>query len=45
LNGAQALGFDDSLGSFEVGKTPSVNLIQNMGADFQLKATTKVRKI
>ncbi len=45
LNGAQALGFDDTLGSFEVGKTPSVNLIQNIGADFQLKATTRVRKI
>lgn len=28
INGAQALGFYDQLGSFEVGKRPGVNLIQ-----------------
>lgn len=27
INGAQALGFDDRLGSFEVGKRPGVNLL------------------
>ena len=32
LNGAQALGFDRLLGSFEKGKTPGVNLIS--GIDF-----------
>ncbi len=30
INGAQALGFDDQLGSFEVGKKPGVNLINNI---------------
>ena len=33
LNGAEALGFDKDLGSFEIGKTPGVNLIS--GIDFQ----------
>jgi aminodeoxyfutalosine deaminase len=45
LNGAQALGFEETLGSFEVGKTPGINLIENIGADFQLKAGAKVRKL
>lgn len=30
LNGAEALGFSSSLGSFEKGKTPGVNLIENV---------------
>lgn len=30
LNGAEALGYDDELGSFEVGKTPGINLISNI---------------
>jgi aminodeoxyfutalosine deaminase len=45
LNGAQALGFEETLGSFEVGKTPGVNLIKNMGINFELKATTKAQKL
>ena len=31
LNGAEALGFDDSLGSLEVGKTPGVLLLNGNG--------------
>ncbi|MBI5219654.1 MAG: amidohydrolase family protein [Bacteroidia bacterium] len=39
-NGAEALGFDDKLGSFETGKKPGINLIEN--ADLQnLKLTEK----
>ena len=30
LNGAKALGFADSLGSIEIGKTPGLVLIENM---------------
>jgi aminodeoxyfutalosine deaminase len=30
LNGAEALGFVESLGSFEIGKTPGINLISNL---------------
>ena len=33
INGARALGFDQSLGSFEKGKTPGINLIT--GIDFK----------
>lgn len=28
LNGAEALGYDDEIGSFEIGKRPGVNLVQ-----------------
>jgi cytosine/adenosine deaminase-related metal-dependent hydrolase len=44
LNGAQALGFDDILGSFEIGKTPGLNLL-NIGKDLILKNNTKVKKL
>jgi cytosine/adenosine deaminase-related metal-dependent hydrolase len=33
LNGAQALGFDDTLGSLDVGKTPGVLLLEGIGPD------------
>lgn len=36
LNGAQALGFDDTLGSLEVGKTPGVLLVEGLGPDERL---------
>lgn len=45
LNGAQALGFDDTLGSLEVGKTPGVLLLENLGQDERLKAETNVRRL
>ena len=44
LNGAQALGFDDTLGSIEVGKTCGLNLL-NLNDDWRLAADTKVTKI
>jgi len=43
INGATALGFDKSLGSFEIGKTPGINLIKNF--DFEqmnIKSDSKV---
>lgn len=51
LNGAQALGFDDTLGSIEVGKTPGLNLL-SVESGFPhsnslkiLRGDTTVRKI
>jgi cytosine/adenosine deaminase-related metal-dependent hydrolase len=43
INGAQALGFDDQLGSFEVGKRPGVNLINNI--KFTVNKKLKINKI
>lgn len=40
LNGAQALGFDDTLGSLEIGKTPGLVLIQGLSSDWKLGADT-----
>ena len=44
LNGAEALGFDDEIGSIEVGKTPGLNLL-NMGEDLKITNETKVAKL
>ncbi len=44
LNGAQALGFDDELGSIEPGKTPGLNLL-NMAPPFRLSRDTQVEKL
>jgi len=44
LNGAEALGFEKDLGSFEVGKTPGVNLL-NLDEDFKLNAVTEVKRL
>ena len=44
LNGAEALGFENELGSLEVGKTPGINLL-NIGDDFKLKPDTFIKKI
>lgn len=44
LNGAQALGFDDTLGSIEKGKTSGLNLL-NLKNDFILRKDTKVKKL
>ncbi len=41
LNGAQALGFDDTLGSFDIGKTPGINLL-DVKNDFILRGVKKV---
>ena len=44
INGAEALGFEDSLGSIEVGKRPGL-LLLNLGEDEKLKADTVVKRI
>ena len=44
LNGAEALGFEKQLGSIEKGKSPGLNLL-NLGKDFQLQNTTRVKKL
>lgn len=44
LNGAKALGFEEDLGSIEVGKTPGLSLL-NLGADLKLASNTIVKKI
>ncbi len=45
LNGAQALGFDDTLGSLDAGKTPGVLLLQNLGATGQIMPATTVKRL
>ena len=45
LNGAQALGFDDTLGSLELGKTPGVVLIQGVSPDWKLKGDATASRI
>jgi cytosine/adenosine deaminase-related metal-dependent hydrolase len=45
FNGAEALGFIDSLGSFETGKSPGINLITNMDLNnFRLKKESVVKR-
>ncbi len=44
LNGAEALGFDDELGSFEVGKKPGVNLL-NLNSNLKLEKHTRVERL
>jgi cytosine/adenosine deaminase-related metal-dependent hydrolase len=41
LNGAEALGLDDQLGSFEVGKRPGINLLSSE----KITAETTVRRL
>lgn len=46
INGAQFLGFDNELGSIEVGKTPGLNLISGLNEDkFELTSETVVEKL
>ncbi|MDX1910867.1 MAG: amidohydrolase family protein [Saprospiraceae bacterium] len=45
LNGAQALGFDDTLGSLEAGKTPGVLLLQGFSPEGKLVAGTQVQRL
>lgn len=45
LNGAQALGFDDTLGSLKAGKTPGLLLLEGLGPEEQLRAETRVRRL
>ncbi len=45
LNGAQALGFDDTVGSLEVGKTPGIVLIQGVSPDWKLRGEATAQRI
>lgn len=45
LNGAQALGFEDTLGSLEVGKTPGILLLEELVPDSEMGAGVTVRRL
>ena len=49
LNGAEALQFDEDLGSIEVGKTPGINLFTGLAwsgpEDFQFVVQTEVTRL
>ncbi len=45
LNGAEALGFADTLGSLEAGKTPGVLWLENLGSDGQLTLETRAARL
>jgi aminodeoxyfutalosine deaminase len=44
LNGAKALGFEGDLGSFEIGKTPGINLLQGLDKG-NICANTSVKRL
>ena len=46
LNGAEALGLSSQFGSFEIGKTPGINLIHNFDIqNFRFKPESQVKKL
>ncbi len=45
LNGAQALGFEDTLGSFEVGKKPGVLSLQGLDAGGRIARDARVERV
>lgn len=45
LNGAEALGFDDTLGSFDVGKKPGLVLLEGLDGGGKLQASTVAKRI
>ena len=49
LNGAEALQYDEVLGSLEKGKTPGLNLLLHLEGsspdDFRICADTKVQRL
>jgi aminodeoxyfutalosine deaminase len=45
LNGAEALGFDDNLGSLQPGKRPGILLLKGMGAGWRLEQSTTVERL
>jgi len=44
-NGAEALGFDDLLGSIEPGKQPGLNVLSNLGPDGGLTPQTAISRL
>jgi len=45
LNGAEALGMDATIGSFEIGKIPGINIIDMKTKSMELDSKSKIRKI
>ncbi len=45
LNGAQALGFEEELGSIEVGKKPGLLLLTGLSADGRLDPAARVQRL
>lgn len=45
LNGAQALGFDEDLGSFEIGKKPGVLLLNNREQQAIINDATQIKRL
>jgi len=45
LNGAEALGFEDTLGSFETGKTPGILLLEGLSTDWKIGTDTRVSRL
>ena len=45
LNGAAALGYEDSLGSLEKGKKPGINLISGVDEEFTLSKDATVKRL
>ena len=45
LHGAQALGFEDTLGSLELGKTPGIVLIQGVSPDWKLRSEATAQRL
>ncbi len=45
LNGARALGFEDDLGSIEIGKTCGLNLLYNLNGKGEIGASTQVKRL
>jgi cytosine/adenosine deaminase-related metal-dependent hydrolase len=45
LNGAKALGFEDTIGSIEIGKIPGLNLVEFTNTEVSLANLKKVRRL
>jgi len=45
LNGAKALGFENDLGSIEVGKSCGLNLLSNLNSKGELSSDTTVQRL